>query len=66
MTLVQTVRITQKDQWEQNGGGRATKRQRHLVKSEKTKTNSSTLPTSKQKDKKITISGSAAEYFGWD
>ena len=64
MTLVQTVYILKKDKWEQNGGGR--KKKRHLVKSEKTKTNSSTLPTSKQKDKKITISGSAAEYFGWD
>ena len=42
MKLVQTVRITQKDKWEQNGGkGRAKKR--HLVNS----TNSSTLPASK-------------------
>ena len=42
MTLVQTVRITQKDKWEQNNeAGRKTNR--HLVKTEP---NSSNLPAS--------------------
>lgn len=52
MTLVQQIRITQKDQYEQNnGGGRAKQKGEHLVnpKNKPTSSRHQALPTSKTK-----------------